>query len=110
MMTIIVALALFTLFALMAMAVAAAVVSRQDVLHSATVNPFAPGIAGPSADTMQNDQAMVQTVMAPLHDWEVATFADLTQVEDLLDCLEAHGVATREVIAVTDNCFAVRWK
>ena len=110
MMTIIVALALSVLFALMVMAVAVAVTSRQDVLHPATVNPFAPGIADPSSDTMQNDQAMAQTVLAPAHDWEVATFDDLTQVEDLLDSLEAHGVATREVIAVTDHCFAVRWK
>ena len=110
MMTFLVPLALFNLFVLMAMTVAAVAVTRQDVLHPATVNPFAPGIADPSADTLQNDQAMVQTVMAPVHDWEVATFADLTQVEDLLDSLEAHGVATREVIAVTDHCFAVRWK
>ena len=101
---------LMTLIALSAMVVASTVVSRHDVLHPATVNPFTPGVADPSSDTIQNDQAMVQTVLAPAHDWQVATFVSLSEVEDLLDSLEAHGIERREVIALTDRCFAVRWK
>jgi len=109
MMTLLVPVTLVSLLAFVAMAMSA-VVSRRDVLHPATVDPFVPGVADPASDTIANDQAMVQTVLAPAHDWQVATFADLSQVEDLLDSLEAHGVMTREVIVVTDNCFAVRWK
>ena len=110
MITLIVPVTLMTLVALLAMALASTVVSHRDVLHPATVNPFAPSVADPSSDTIPNDQAMTQTVMAPAHDWQVATFADLSQVEDLLDSLESHGVRGGEVIAVTDHCFAVRWK
>ena len=110
MLTLLVPATLVTLLLLMAMAAVATVGSRHDILLPATVNPFVPGVADPSSDTIQNDQAMAQTVLAPAHDWQVATLEDLTRVEDLLDSLEAHGVESREVIAVTDHCFAVRWK
>ncbi len=110
MITLIVPVALMTLVALLAMALATSVVSRLDTLHPATVNPFAPSIADPSSDTISGDQSMVQTVLAPAHDWQVATFANLSQVEDLLDSLESHGIHSREVIVLTDHCFAVRWK
>lgn len=109
-MTILLPLALLTLLALMALTIVAVAVTRQDVLLPATVNPFAPSVADPTADTVGGNEAMVQTVLAPQHDWQVATLSNLSQVEDLLDSLENHGVTTREVVVLTDNCFAVRWK
>jgi hypothetical protein len=87
-----------------------ATVAREELLRPATVNPFSPSVGDPSADTLSSADAMAQTVFAPAHDWQVATLDSLHDVEDLLDSLEAHGVETREVLALTDRCFAVRWK
>jgi hypothetical protein len=42
--------------------------------------------------------------------WQVATRSSLREVEDLLDWLEAHGFARREVVALQDGLFAVRWR
>jgi hypothetical protein len=52
----------------------------------------------------------VDVTPAPTACWHVATLASLNQVEDLLDCLEARGVAEREVVTLEDNLFAVRWR
>ncbi len=106
-----VTVALLAIASASAIAVASTVGSHHDIMiGAATVAPFAPGVADPSSDTLQNDEAMIRTVLAPAHDWQVATFVSLSQVEDLLDSLEAHGVRGGEVIALTDHCFAVRWK
>jgi len=107
MFTFTVGLALAACLSVRAIAVTSA--SRDGSLPS-TVNPFAAGASDPAADTLQNEQAMVRTVLAPAHDWHVATLVSLTEVEDLLDSLESHGVRGGEVIAITDHCFAVRWK
>ena len=42
--------------------------------------------------------------------WRVATVANLRDVEDLLDLLEAQGFAQREVVTLENNLFAVRWR
>jgi hypothetical protein len=42
--------------------------------------------------------------------WQFATLSDLSEVEDMLDSLEAHGIVEREVVALDNNLFAVRWR
>ncbi len=80
----------------------------------ATVQPYAPGGVDPSADTLAGSSDLVRTVLNPLTsptaDWQVATLANLCEVEDLLDSLEAHGVRDREVSTLAADCFAVRWR
>jgi len=67
--------------------------------------------ADPSADTLPTNCSLVKTA-PPLNtpEWRVRTVASLSQVEDLLDSLEAHGVKHREVLAIGNNVFAVRWR
>jgi len=43
-------------------------------------------------------------------EWVVAVLDNLSRVEDLLDWLEAHGVTEREVTALADDRFRVRWR
>jgi hypothetical protein len=43
-------------------------------------------------------------------DWQLTTVTDLTDAEELLDCLEARGVAERELVVLGNSCFAVRWR
>ena len=62
-----------------------------------------------SSDTLPIS-ASVDVTPLPAACWHVATLANLNQVEDLLDCLEARGVAEREVVTLEDNLFAVRWR
>jgi hypothetical protein len=46
----------------------------------------------------------------PRTDWQMATVADLAAAEDLLDSLENHGFAERELIVLGNASFAVRWR
>jgi len=47
----------------------------------------------------------------PVHtDWQLTTVDDLTNAEDLLDCLEAQGFSERELVVLGNRCFAVRWR
>lgn len=63
------------------------------------------------ADTMPVNCALSKTTFpANAPEWKVKTLANLWQVEDLLDSLEAHGVEHREVLAIGNNVFAVRWR
>jgi hypothetical protein len=84
------------------------VVRTAPQLRPATVFPFAPGSSDPSADTLVGE-AQTPTVLADAG-WRVATLHRLCDVEDLLDSLEAHGVAEREVETVGNAEFLVRWK
>ncbi|MCU0704674.1 MAG: hypothetical protein MUF18_11920 [Fimbriiglobus sp.] len=70
-----------------------------------TVYPFAPTKPS-SADTLASD---AETVFAD-DGWTVATLSRLSDVEDLLDNLEAHRVAEREVRVLGNSSFRVRWK
>jgi len=67
--------------------------------------------ADPGADTMPTNCSLSKT-SPPMNspEWRVKTVSTLSQVEDLLDSLEAHGVAHREVLAIGNNVFAVRWR
>jgi hypothetical protein len=68
-----------------------------------------PALKSDPADTLPLS-ASVEVTPAPVVGWQIATLADLSKVEDLLDSLEAHGVAEREVVALQNNLFAVRWR
>lgn len=84
-------------------AVTAGVVMSQP--KPGTVYPFAP-VTPSSADTIA---AGVDTVFAD-DGWSVVTLDRLSDVEDLLDSLEAHQVCEREVRVIGNNSFRVRWK
>lgn len=71
-----------------------------------TVYPFAPVTPDPVADTVA---AAAETVFAD-DGWQVATLHSLSEVEDLLDSLEARHVAQREVRTLANNTFRVRWR
>lgn len=71
-----------------------------------TVYPFAPSTPDPVADTVA---AAADTVFAD-DGWQVATLTSLSEVEDLLDSLEARHFAQREVRTLGNNCFRVRWR
>jgi len=43
-------------------------------------------------------------------DWHMTTVNDLTDAEDLLDCLENQGIEDRELVVLGNSCFAVRWR
>ena len=73
-----------------------------------------PPSLDPGADTV-SAQDVVQTKLnapAPLKSdtWATAQFSDLSQVEDMLDQLEAHGIEEREVEVLAADRFAVRWR
>ena len=111
MMTILFPLALVTIVTLFTLSVLAVVASRHAVLQPTTVDPFsAPRISDPSSDTLAGWSEMVKTVLTPPNDWHVTTLHNLSEVEDLLDSLEAHGIHHREVVTLSEDCFAVRWK
>lgn len=77
------------------------------------VNPFAAGeaaavgLADPAADTLTAEHAITPP---PIGDWQLRTVASLRDAEDLLDCLERHGVVERELVILGKASFAVRWR
>ncbi len=113
---------MFTLLPLVAAAAIlvtlfAVLTAHTGALNPAVVDPFAPAspATDPSADTISGGGSLVRTAFAPpsaagATGWQVATLSSLSDVEDLLDSLEVHGVRDREVVTVTDDQFAVRWK
>ena len=93
----------------------AAAVMSLVALYAVRAGVFAPvAEAGPSltsADTVIGAGELVRTVISPRQpEWHTATLHSLTEVENLLDSLEAHGIASREVQVVNGGTFAVRWK
>ncbi len=60
----------------------------------------------PAADTLP----LAAATPAPAAAWQVATLTTLREVEELLDMLEAHGVAEREVVVLRNDRFTVRWR
>jgi hypothetical protein len=70
--------------------------------------PFQPSTNDPSADTMVG-QAQIETVFND-YGWQSVTVDSLSDVEEILDCLEADKVETREVIAQGNASFCVRWR
>lgn len=76
-------------------------------LHRGTVYPFAPA-PHTAADTL-DAHADTDTVFAD-DGWSFMVLSDLGQVESLLDSLEAHHVEDREVCALGNSSFRVRWR
>jgi hypothetical protein len=68
-----------------------------------------PSLKSDAADTLPLS-ASVEVTPPPAAGWQFATVASLSEVEDLLDSLESHGVAEREVVTVQNNRFTVRWR
>lgn len=73
--------------------------------------PAARPATDDTAETLAGSATGVLTVLNPPHtDWHMVTLHSLSEVEALLDSLEAHGIAAREVTAVSNDTFTVRWK
>lgn len=43
-------------------------------------------------------------------EWHLKMVSSLTAAQDLLDSLEARGIAEREFVVLGDSSFAVRWR
>jgi hypothetical protein len=65
------------------------------------------GLSDPAADTLAGHHIATP---APSGDWQLRTLSSLSEAQDLLDCLEHHGVAERELVILGKASFAVRWK
>jgi len=86
------------------------VMTAGSAVHAALAGEHtAVGLGDPSAETLG---AAYQTQTPPPvgTDWHLTTVNDLTDAEDLLDCLEGRGVAERELVVLGNSCFAVRWR
>jgi hypothetical protein len=70
--------------------------------------PFQPSTNDPSADTMVG-QAQIETVFNETC-WQSVTVDSLSHAEEILDCLEAGKIQTREVITQGNASFCVRWR
>jgi opacity protein-like surface antigen len=102
---------------LMASAVAAAsvIATRSNLIEPAVATP---GVAIPfetkkfnaSSDTMQGQYNVNVFPQPQPGEWQVMQLESLREVEQTLDSLECHGVLNREVVTMSNNCFAVRWK
>ena len=92
----------------------AALAVQTQALPAGTVDPFAAPARprDPASDTITSD-AMTRTappVQRSQSEWNVRTLTTLSEVETLLDRLEACGVTVREVNTIGAEGFAVRWK
>ena len=86
-----------------------AVTATHDILPG-TLDPFeATGTGDPAADTLCGEEG-VKTLPPTGHEWQVCVYRSLGEVESALDSLEACGVAHREVHALANDVFAVRWR
>ena len=83
-------------------------------LQAVTVDPFAAPHRprDPASDTVSGDSMSRTAPPARANggEWQVRMLTDLSEVETLLDRLEACGVTTREVNTIGEEGFAVRWK
>lgn len=86
--------------------VAAVAVTTRSGLHNALAGQgTAVGLGDPAADTVGGG-----TRTPARADWQLTAVNDLSAAEDLLDCLEAHGYAERELVVTGNSSFAVRWR
>ncbi len=93
--------------------VAGAAVSL-TALFVATRTAARPALAGENTAVGLQDAA-AETLVGGVagqarSDWQLTTLDDLSDAEDLLDSLEAHGYADRELILLGNSSFAVRWR
>jgi hypothetical protein len=97
--------ALLIVGSVLAMATAVVVTSKSGVHVALAGQGTAVGLADPAADTLADAPRAPRSV-----DWQLTTVADLSAAEDLLDCLESHGYAERELVVMGNSSFAVRWR
>jgi hypothetical protein len=94
-----------------AVSVVYATAVRAGLPEPGTVNPFAGSTAtDPAADTLSTSSEVEKTTPPLGVAWQTKTLTNLRQVEDLLDCLEAHGVHERDVQILGESTFLVRWR
>ena len=87
-------------------AAAAYVATTRSAVHPALAGQnTVVGLSDPAAETLVG-----RTPNIIRTDWQLTTVDDLTDAEDLLDCLEAQGYADRELVVLGNSCFAVRWR
>ena len=95
--------------------VAGAAVSLTALYVLATRTATAPALAGENTAVGLRDAASEtltdgrMTSRIPT-EWQLATVEGLTEAEDMLDSLEAHGYADRELVVLGNSSFAVRWR
>jgi hypothetical protein len=65
------------------------------------------GLSDPTADTLAGP---IVTPAPRRTDWQLTTVNTLSDAEELLDSLESHGYADRELVVMGNSCFAVRWR
>lgn len=86
------------------------IMTRNEPIQAGMVDSFGTvPSANPSSDTISSHQAMVQTKLNNNRNWQLKTLNNLSEVTDLLDQLEMHGIQQREVVVLDDETFAVRW-
>jgi hypothetical protein len=95
--------------------IALAVVAAGAVLYALARRsaPAADSVAGPPEAAADREPAGGSREFAPLPDpdaWQWATVSDLSVAEDLLDQAEAEGYPERELLALGNSLFLVRWR
>ena len=106
-MTVLIMTSVFAAVAIAAMSVM--VTQTSPTLESALASPF--GTVGVSAsDTLEG--GMNYRIFPPSRpgEWQIMSCESIREAEQTLDSLENHGVVEREMLALSNNCFAVRWK
>jgi hypothetical protein len=86
---------------------ACVVAARPDAQPATAGENTVVGLADPAAETVIGDRVIPGPVGV---EWQMSAVDDLTQAEDLLDCLEARGFEHRELVVLGNSSFAVRWR
>ena len=100
-------------FVIFAAAVAALSVTMQraPVAEKILTSPFGlVGSAYPSEDTLEGGMTCRVFQPSKTGEWQLKTCDTLREVENTLDSLENHGILEREVVVMSNSCFALRWK
>lgn len=83
------------------------VLTSRSAVHAALAGQNTQvGLHDPAAETL-SDGGNKAAVHA---DWQLTPVDSLTDAEELLDCLEAHGHAERELVVLGNSSFVVRWR
>lgn len=97
--------------AIAAVAVFMATVRLGEATPALAGETTAVGLADPAAETVIGlPRVPAATAPRAEPEWHTATVTALHEAEDLLDALEAQGVAERELVVLGHSCFAVRWR
>jgi hypothetical protein len=83
------------------------VATRDGMISPATFE--STGTGDPAADTVCGEESAL-TLPPAGTEWKVCVYRNLTEVEQALDTLETCGIAHREVHALANDTFAIRWR